>query len=107
MAEFVAVCVTPSLHKRTHVLNFPLYNLTQVWLDARMATETLTGDLLTAAEVAERLGKTVATVNRMAADGRIPTAHKLPGIRGARLFRATDIDLPIVTANRDRKARKC
>lgn len=47
---------------------------------------------LTAGEAAERLGVTVATVNRMAAQGKIPTAHKLPGVRGARLFRATDLE---------------
>ena len=48
--------------------------------------------LLTAAQVAERLGVTVRTVTRWADSGRLPTAMKLPGATGPRLFHATDVD---------------
>lgn len=41
---------------------------------------------LTTKQVAERLGKSVATVKRMAADGRLPYAVKVPGDTGAYLF---------------------
>lgn len=43
-------------------------------------------NLLTTAEAAERLGVSVPTVNRWAADGTLPVAHQLPGKTGARLF---------------------
>jgi excisionase family DNA binding protein len=45
-----------------------------------------TSDLLTTAQVAERLGLSVPTVNRYALAGRLPVAQKLPGFRGAYLF---------------------
>lgn len=47
---------------------------------------------LTTKQVAERLGKSVATVKRMAADGRLPYAVKVPGDTGAYLFDPTDIE---------------
>ena len=47
---------------------------------------------LTTKQVAERLGKSVATVNRMAADGRLPYAVKVPGETGAYLFDPADIE---------------
>jgi predicted site-specific integrase-resolvase len=37
-------------------------------------------------DVAERLGVSIATVNRMARDGRLTPAIRLPGIRGAQLY---------------------
>lgn len=43
-------------------------------------------DLLTAAEMASTFGVTVATINRWAAEGKLPVAYKLPGVRGANLF---------------------
>ena len=49
-------------------------------------------ELLTTAQVAARCGRTVATVNRWAATGKLPAAHQLDGIRGARLFAAADVD---------------
>ncbi len=49
-------------------------------------------DLLTTAEAAELTGWSVPTINRWADDGTLPTAHKLPGIRGARLFLRADVD---------------
>ena len=47
---------------------------------------------LTSSQVAERLGKDVATVKRMAADGRLPVAAKVPGRTGAYLFDPEQID---------------
>lgn len=42
--------------------------------------------LLTTAEVAQRFGVHVATVNRWAAAGKLPVALRLPGKRGDRLY---------------------
>ena len=47
---------------------------------------------LTTKQVAERLGKSIATVKRMAADGRLPYAVKVPGDTGAYLFDPADIE---------------
>ncbi len=52
--------------------------------------------LLTTAEVAEILGKSVPTVTRMVADGKLDYWVKLPGVRGAYLF-----DLATVEAAKD------
>lgn len=49
-------------------------------------------DYLTTAQVAEKVGRTVATVNRWAAEGRLKPAHKLPGDTGAYLYRRTDVE---------------
>lgn len=43
-------------------------------------------DLIGAATAADILGLSVATINRMAADGHLPTAGKLPGRTGAHIF---------------------
>lgn len=51
-----------------------------------------TQEFLSTAEVARILGVSVATVNRRAADGILPVAHKLPTRVGANLFRRKDID---------------
>ena len=59
-----------SLHKVVHVCNYP-----------RMETT-----LITTAEVAQRLGVSIPTVNRWVRDGRLEPVQKLPGIRGANLF---------------------
>jgi excisionase family DNA binding protein len=45
-------------------------------------------DLLTTAEVAELVGKTIATVNRWAAAGLLPCAAQANG----RLYRRRDVD---------------
>ena len=37
------------------------------------------------------LSVTVSTVNRWAASGRLPSAAKTPGIRGARMFDMRDV----------------
>lgn len=42
--------------------------------------------LLTTAQVAERTGWSVTTVNRKAASGDLPVAFKVEGKRGLRLF---------------------
>lgn len=51
-----------------------------------------TADLLTTAQVAILLGKSVRTVNRMAESGALPIAMKVPGKTGAYLFRPEDVD---------------
>lgn len=43
-------------------------------------------ELIATREVAERLGVSIATVNRMAKDGRLPPAARAPGLRGAQLY---------------------
>lgn len=48
-------------------------------------------DLITTAEAADLLGRSVATVNRWADDGKLPHAHKIDGLRGPRLFRRDDV----------------
>jgi excisionase family DNA binding protein len=53
---------------------------------------------LTTRQVAERLDKSVATVKRMAADGRLPYAAKVPGTTGAYLFDPSDIDALLVAS---------
>lgn len=58
-------------------------------------------EFLTAAQVADRLGVSIKTVARWANSGQLPTAVKAPGLRGARLFRATDIDT--LTDRKDEK----
>lgn len=49
-------------------------------------------DLLTTAQVAERIDKTISTVNRWAATGKLPVAHKLPGRTGVNLFDPAVVD---------------
>ncbi|MBW8171822.1 helix-turn-helix domain-containing protein [Ornithinimicrobium sp. Arc0846-15] len=46
---------------------------------------------LNTAQVAERLGRSTWTINRWAEGGRLPTAAKAPGLRGARLFDPADV----------------
>jgi excisionase family DNA binding protein len=43
-------------------------------------------DRMTTSQVAERLGVTIRTVVRMAVDGRLPAAFKVPGKTGTYLF---------------------
>jgi hypothetical protein len=49
-------------------------------------------DLVTTAEAALILGRSVATVNRLAASGQLAPTHKLPGKTGAYLFNRADIE---------------
>lgn len=53
---------------------------------------TQTTDLLTSAQVAEILGKSVRTVNRMAKSGALPVAMKVGPQTGAYLFARADIE---------------
>lgn len=50
-------------------------------------------DQITAREAAALLGCSVATVNRMATDGRLPPVAKLPGLRGNNLFDRRDVEM--------------
>jgi excisionase family DNA binding protein len=47
---------------------------------------------LTTRDVAARLGVSIATVNRWAATGKLPTATKLEGRTGPRLFDPVEVD---------------
>ena len=49
-------------------------------------------DLIPTSEAARRLGRNVSTVHRWVRAGRLQPAVKTPGIRGARLFHAADVD---------------
>ncbi len=49
-------------------------------------------ELLTTAEVAERLQTTPRTINRWASSGRLPVALRLPGATGANLFDPEVVD---------------
>lgn len=51
------------------------------------------GDLLTTSEVAELLGKPLRTVQRMAKQGRLPAAQKLPASNGTYLFSREVVEL--------------
>lgn len=53
----------------------------------------MTQNLLTTNQAAERLGKSVRTVHRMASDGRLPHVTKLEGDRGQWLFDETVVDM--------------
>lgn len=57
----------------------------------------MANDLLTTAQVAEILGTSVPTVNRLALKGKLPAAHKLPGPTGAYLFHRTTVDAYIAS----------
>lgn len=48
-------------------------------------------EYLTTAQAAELTGRSVATINRWAERGLLAPVLKLPGIRGARLFRREDV----------------
>lgn len=48
--------------------------------------------LIGTAAAARRLGVSVATVNRWAATGVLPTAAKGDGRTGARMYRSSDVD---------------
>lgn len=58
----------------------------------RKYVSPMSDDLIGTAGVAERLGVTVATVNRWAKERRLQPAVKLPGRTGARLYRLADVE---------------
>ncbi len=49
-------------------------------------------DLITTAEVAVRLNRSVYTVNRYVREGLITPTMQLPGTKGARLFHPAEVD---------------
>ena len=49
-------------------------------------------DLLTTSAVAKLKGVHVSTVNRWEAAGVLTAAVKLPGVRGAKLYRRADVE---------------
>lgn len=49
-------------------------------------------DLIDAAQAADLLGISLVTLHRRARDGRLPTALKGDGIRGARWFLRSDVE---------------
>lgn len=58
-----------------------------------MQNDTQTdNDLLTTAVVAQMLYKDVSTISRMVARGDLVPAVKVPGKRGAYLFRRSDVE---------------
>lgn len=59
---------------------------------------SMSTDLLTTAEVAELLGASVPSVNRWATSGRLPVAQQLAGVRGARLYRRSDVEALLAAA---------
>lgn len=48
-------------------------------------------DLVPTSEVARLLGKSIATVNRLAQSGQLRPAVEMPGRTGARLYRRSDV----------------
>lgn len=56
-------------------------------------TETGSGtELIGVAEAAEIIGRDKRTVHRMVARGELEPASKLPGLRGAFVFRRADVE---------------
>lgn len=49
-------------------------------------------NLMSTAEAAERLGISVATLNRWAKNGRVPVAVQAPGRTGTRMFDSAVIE---------------
>lgn len=49
-------------------------------------------ELLTTAEVAALLGRSVPTINRWAVEERLIPVMKVPGLRGPRLYRRADVE---------------
>lgn len=49
-------------------------------------------EFIASAQAAPILGYSVAWVNKLASQGRLPVAHKMSGRTGAYLFRREDLD---------------
>jgi excisionase family DNA binding protein len=58
----------------------------------RNTAQVRNDQLLTTAQVAERLGLSVATVNRRAKDGELRPEMEFPGRTGARLFHPAEVE---------------
>ena len=52
----------------------------------------MTDELLPTKAVAALLGRSVATINRWAQEGRLVPALEMPGDTGARLYRRSDVE---------------
>jgi predicted site-specific integrase-resolvase len=48
--------------------------------------------LLSTAQVAERLGKDVATINRYVRLGRLTPSMQFPGVKGARMLHPAEVE---------------
>lgn len=73
------------------------------------STHRMASDLISTAEAAKALGKSVATLNRWAAEGRegVPQpAHTLPGATGARLYHRADVEAYRTAQDAQREALK-
>ena len=57
-----------------------------------MTRDQSTTKKITATDVAERVGVSVRTLNRMADDGRIVAAAKAPGLRGGYLYEPAEVE---------------
>lgn len=70
-------------------------------LNKQVCSSMANDDLIGTKAVAELLGKSVPTINRMAARGELPVAAQLPAEegRGARLYRRSDIEALIEVAS--------
>jgi len=49
-------------------------------------------DFMTAAQAAERLRLSRRQIHRLAKAGTLPEVHRSPGVTGARLFLASDVE---------------
>lgn len=56
-------------------------------------------ELLTSPQAGAILGKSARTVQRMADAGDLPYAQKLPGPNGAYLFRRSEVEALLATAD--------
>lgn len=73
-------------------------------------TRTMSDDLIPTATVAALLNKSVATINRWAAEGREDTpqpALTLPGDTGARLYRRADVEAYKATQDALKAKHQC
>lgn len=48
--------------------------------------------LISTAEVAERLGRSVSFINASAAEGKITPEVQFPGVKGARLYHPAEVE---------------
>ena len=56
-------------------------------------------ELLTTAQVADQLGRSVSFINSAAAEGRIKPQYQLPGTKGARLYHPAEVERFAATLN--------
>ena len=61
-------------------------------------------DLLTAAQAAQRLRLSRRQIHRLVESGALPEAHRNPGVTGARLFLASDVEALALTRSHKQAA---